>query len=114
MMASISVTPSARAASTTWLKISSAGIPLAGAPLSGIRAPNLDLAETRGAGAVARTHHLLRLSFAAIGHAPQCPVVAVGDGVTGVPELRRDAAIAWVLEHADALTMTNLPAHLAA
>ena len=43
---------------------------------SGIRAPDFDLAEARGAGAVAGAHHLLGLALAAVGHAPQRPMLA--------------------------------------
>src|ERR1022692_2751059 len=105
-MASTSVTPCARAASTTWPKMASA--------LSAIGAPDFDFAETRGAGAVAGAHHLLGLAFATIGDAPQRPVFASRDGRAGVPELRRDAAVAGVLQHADALAVAHLPGDFAA
>src|ERR1017187_841503 len=105
-MASTSVTPCARAASTTCPKMASA--------LSGIRAPDFDFAEARGAGAVAGAHHLLGLAFAAIGNAPQRPVFAAGDGRAGVPKLGGDAAVAGVLQHADALAVTHLPGDFAA
>src|SRR5271157_1320559 len=105
-MASTSVTPCARAASTTWPKMVSA--------LSGIGAPDFDLVETRRAGSVAGAHHLLGLAFAAIGNAPQRPVLGSRDGRAGVPELGRDAAVAGVLQHADALAVTHLPGDFAA
>src|SRR5438046_475037 len=106
MMASISVTPSERAASTIRPKSSSS--------LSGISAPDFDLSEARRAGAVPGPHHLFRLPLAAIRNAPQVPVRAPGDGIASVPELRRNAAIARVLEHADAFAVADLPARLAA
>src|ERR1022692_4363801 len=80
----------------------------------GISAPDLDAAEARGTSAVAGTHDLLRLPLAAVGRAPQDPVLGAGDGRAGVPELRRDAAVAGILQHPDALAVADLPAHLAA
>src|SRR5205085_1421757 len=106
MIASISVTPSRRAASRAWPKMS--------APLSRISAPDFDVAEARRAGAMSRSHHLLGLAFAAIGHAPQRPVLAARDGRAGIPELRRNPAVAWVFQHAHAAPVANLPARLAA
>src|ERR1039458_5599100 len=105
-MASTSVTPCARAASTTWPKMASA--------LSGIGAPDFDFVEARGAGSVAGAHHLLGLALAAIGDPPQRPVFGSRDGLAGVPELGRDAAVAGVLQHADALAPTHLPGDFAA
>src|SRR6266536_3332187 len=93
-MASIRVTPRARAASNTWSKMAGAS--------TRIRAPDFDFAEPRGAGAVARAHHLLGLAFATIGHPPEGPVLATGDGLAGIPKLGRDAAVAGIFQHADA------------
>src|SRR5215471_2584275 len=107
-MASISATPCTRAASRTcWnisciLWISSA-----------IRAPNFDLPETRRACAVAGAHHLFWLALAAVGDAPESPVLAPGDGDARIPELRRNSAIAGILQHADPLTIADLPANFA-
>src|SRR5947207_2711682 len=103
-MASICVTPSARAASRTCPKTS----------CSGIGAPDLDLVEARGTRAVPRPHHLLRLAFAAVRHSPQGPVIAAGDGRAGIPEFGRNPAVAGVLEHPAALAMLDLPGDLAA
>src|SRR5579864_5998347 len=103
-MPSTSVTPSARAASTTWLKISSACI----------RAPDFDFAEARGAGAVAGAHDLFGLAFAAVRNAPEGPVLRSGDGGARVPEFGSDAAVAGILEHADALAVADFPADFAA
>src|ERR1019366_661735 len=80
----------------------------------GIRAPDLDAAEARWTGAVARAHDLLRLPLAAVGRAPQHPVLGSGDGRAGIPELRGDAAVAGILQHVDALAVADLPADLAA
>src|SRR5580692_4610325 len=96
-MASTSVMPRARAASKTWPKIA-----WQRARSIGIGASDLDATEARGAGAVAGAHDLLGLSLAAVGRAPQHPVFRSGDGRAGVPELRRDAAVAGILQHADA------------
>src|SRR5271165_1253603 len=82
-MASASATPRARDASATWSKMA-----WQRAGSIGIRAPDLDAAEARGTSAVAGAHDLLRLALAAVGRAPQHPVVASGDGRASVPELR--------------------------
>src|SRR5215813_1789465 len=103
MMTSTSPMPSERAASSTWEKSASP------ACLSSIGSPHLDLAEARRTGAVTGAHDLFRLSLAAIGDAPQRPVIPAGNGGAGVPELGRDAAIAGIFEHADALPVPELP-----
>src|SRR5262245_45935525 len=106
MIASTSRTPNTRAASATCSKIARAS--------TRIRAPDLDLAEACRAGAVAGAHHLFRLPFAAIWHAPQSPMFAPCDRRTCVPELGRDAAVARVFQHADALAAADLPTDFAA
>src|SRR5579864_708981 len=85
-----------------------------GACSSGIGGSDLDVAESRGAGAVAGADHLLGLALAAVGYAPEDPVIAVGDGLAGVPELGGDAAVSGILEHAAAPTILDLPGDLAA
>src|SRR5258708_2980771 len=85
-MTSISVTPWERAAASTCS--------------NSIRAPDFDLAEARGAGAVAGAHHLLGLALAAVGDAPEGPMLAVRDPVARIPEFSGDAALTAVLEHA--------------
>src|ERR1019366_5257102 len=105
-MASISVTPRARAASTTCPKMASES--------SRIGAPDPDVTKARGAGAVAGAHHLLGLALAAVRHAPQRPVLRPCDSRAGIPELGRYTAVAGVLEHADALAAAHLPADFAA
>src|ERR1051326_3335562 len=102
-MASISVTPWARAASSTCWKTS-----------SGIGGPDLDLAKTRRARAVAGAHHLLGLPLAAVGNTPQGPMPAVRDGDALVPELGGDAAVAGILQHAHAAAVVDLPGDFAA
>src|SRR3974390_493015 len=101
---STSRTPRAAAARSANPKISSARI----------GAPDMDLPESGRAGAMAGSHRLLRLAFAAVGNAPQHPVIAVGDRRAGVPEFGADPAITRVLQHADALAVADLPADLAA
>src|ERR1017187_4949420 len=108
-MASASAMPRARAASATWSKMAwhrTGSI--------GIGAPDFDMAEARGTRAMAGAHDLLRLPLAAVGCAPEHPVLGSGDVRAGVPELRRDAAVARILQHADALAVPDLPADLAA
>ena len=63
---------------------------------------------------MAGAHHLLGLTLAAIGNAPERPVLAPGDGVAGIPELGGDSAVAGVLQHAHALAAADLPGDLAA
>src|SRR5215813_12867918 len=104
MMASISVTPCARAAVTTSSNSASFRI----------CASDFDLAEARGAGAVAGAHYLLRLALAAVGNAPEGPMLFPGDGVAGVPEFRGDTAVAGVLQHADTAAVADLPRDFAA
>src|ERR1017187_2728696 len=108
-MASASAMPSARDARSTWSKMA-----WHRAGSIGIGASDLDAAEARRTGAVARAHDLLRLALAAVGRAPQHPVRGSGDGGAGVPELRGDAAVTRILQHADAFAVANLPADLAA
>src|SRR5580704_15000017 len=109
MMASVSATPRARLARSTWSKMAwhrAASI--------SISASDLYAGEARGTGAVAGAHDLLRLALAAVGRAPQRPVFRSGDGRARVPELCRDAAVARILQHADALSMADLPTDLTA
>src|ERR1700692_4107374 len=51
-----------------------------GVKLSTISGSDFDVVKTRWARAVAGSNHLLGLTFTAIRHAPQSPVLAVGDG----------------------------------
>src|SRR5579872_1427383 len=112
-MASISATPSARAACCTNPKISSARARVRSSD-SFIGAADFHIAEARRARAMAGSHHLLGLALSAIGRAPECPVLRACDGGAGVPEFRADAAIAGVLQHSRALAVANLPGDLTA
>src|SRR5579872_7183752 len=105
-MISTSPTPCALAARTTCSPMACAS--------TGISAPDFDPAEARRARPVARAHHLLGLALAAIGDAPQGPMLGPGDGRAGVPALRGNAAVAGILQHADTLAAAHLPADLAA
>src|SRR5262245_1252440 len=106
MMTSTSDTPPARAACITCSKIACGS--------TRIGAPYLDLAEARRACAVSGAHYLFGLSLAAVGHAPQRPVLAPGDGGARVPEFGGDTAVTRVLQHADAFAAANLPTDFAA
>ena len=57
---------------------------------------------------------LLGLAFAAVGCAPERPLVAGTDGVHRVPEFCRDAGVRRVLQHAGTLAVLDLPTDLAA
>src|SRR5580704_8887512 len=70
-----------------------------------------NVAEACGRGAVARAHGLHGLPFAAIGRAPERPIIARADGVAAIPEFGSDAAIAGIFEHARFLTVLDLPAN---
>src|SRR5690348_153138 len=87
---------------TPWARAASSAISKRRANSLRIRAPDFDVAEARGTGAVAGAHHLFGLAFAAVRDAPECPMLASGDGGAGVPELGGNAAVARVFEHADA------------
>src|ERR1700693_1792606 len=78
-----------------------------------ITGSDLDVVETRRTGPMAGPDHLLRLAFTAVRHTPQHPMIAVGDGGTGIPKLGGDTAVGWVLQHARAFTVANLPRDLA-
>src|SRR5512143_3614798 len=73
-----------------------------------------DSPKARRTGAVAGAHGLHGLSLAAVGRAPERPVVAGADGIPGIPELGGDAGIRGVLEHAAELAALDLPSDLGA
>src|SRR6185295_14959878 len=75
---------------------------------------DFQVAEARWAGAVPGAHHLLGLSLSTVGRAPQGPVLRACYGRAGIPELRRNAAVTGVFEHADAFPIPDLPANFAA
>src|SRR5713226_839935 len=99
-MASTSATPSERAAAATCPKIASQRARVSSASL--ICAADPDFSEPRRARAMAGSHHLLGLSLAAVGRAPQRPVFRPGNRRAGIPELGADAAVAGIFQHADA------------
>src|SRR5439155_6449156 len=70
------------------------------------------VAKTRWRGPVACAHGLHGLDLSTIGRAPKHPVIVLADGVAGIPVLRGDAAVAWILQHADFLSALNLPTNL--
>src|SRR5437870_13781001 len=76
--------------------------------------PHLDVAKARRRGAVPGAHGLHGLAFAAIGRAPQRPLLGAADGVAGIPELGGDAAVTGVLEQARLLAALDLPADFGA
>src|SRR5438270_6788429 len=112
-IASTSETPSDRAACWTNPKISWQRSRVKSSD-SFIGDADFYAAEARRTGAMACPHDLLGLTFAAIRRAPQCPMLRTGDGRAGVPKFRTDAAIARVLQHANALTIADLPGDFAA
>ena len=61
---------------------------------------------------MSRTHHLLRLPFAAVGRSPQGPLIARADSVQRIPELSSNSGIGAVLQHAGAFTILDLPTNL--
>src|SRR5580658_4276550 len=81
---------------------------------AGISGPDLDVVESGWARSVAGADHLFRLSLAAVGHAPQRPMISSGDGRAGVPELGGDTAVGRILQHAHALAVAKLPRDFAA
>src|ERR1035438_10082065 len=97
---STSRTPNERAASWTLSKssrlLSSESIG-AWSTSAGISGSDLDIMKARRARAMTGPDHLFRLALAAVRYTPQHPMIAVGDGGAGIPELGRDAAIGRVL-----------------
>src|SRR5260370_42272767 len=74
---------------------------------------DLYVPEARRRSPVSRAHHLLRLTFATVGRAPQSPLVTRTDSVERVPKFRRNPRVRWILQHADTLAVLDLPTHLA-
>src|SRR5438132_1427874 len=72
------------------------------------------VSEASGSGAVAGAHCLHGLAFAAVGRAPERPVVARADGVHGIPEFGGDAGVRRVLQHAAEFAVLDFPGDLAA
>src|SRR6266403_1915171 len=59
---------------------------------------------------MARPHGLHGLAFSAIGRAPKRPVAKFADSVARIPELRGDAAVAGILQHANFFSTFDFPA----
>src|SRR5579872_973103 len=116
--ASTSGIPDARAARCTWSNTPRhSSIVKTGAAvitLFAIRSSDSDIMEARRAGPVTCADHLFRLALAAVRDAPQHPMIAIGNGRAGVPELGRDPAVSWILQHPHAPAVANLPGDLAA
>src|SRR6266852_233793 len=112
IMTSTSATPSDFAAAVTSPNISSHRARVSRSD-SLIRPADLDSRESRRARSVTCPHHLLGLALAAVRRAPQRPMLRPRDRRAGVPDLRADAAVARILQHARALAVPNLPGDLA-
>src|SRR5258708_4040383 len=81
--------------------------------LSGICGSDLHIVKPRRTSSMASPDHLLRLALAAIWDAPQHPMIAIGDGLTRIPELGGDATISWIFQHTAALAVANFPRYFA-
>src|SRR5262249_11946014 len=77
-----------------------------------VRTSHLHSPKPRRCRAMASSHDLLRLSFAAIRGTPKGPLIARTNRIHGVPEARRKAAIGWVLQYAHPFAVLDLPANL--
>src|SRR2546423_552362 len=73
-----------------------------------------DQAFTGRTGAGAQVGQRARLALAAVDESPEPPLGAGADGVTGVPELGRDAGVGGVLQHAAPLAVLDLVGQLGA
>src|SRR5580704_11190663 len=82
----------------------------AGWSLVGEGGADFYVAKTRRRRAVAGAHGLHGLALAAIGRAPENPMVTRTDGVAGIPELGGDAAVAGIFEHARFFAAFDFPA----
>src|SRR5215472_7906589 len=80
--------------------------------VSGKRGAHLDVAKACRSGPVAGTHGLHGLPLPAVRRAPQSPVLLAANGVAGIPELRANAAVAGIFQHANFLAAFNFPADL--
>src|SRR6266568_3326264 len=63
---------------------------------------------------MSRAYHLLRLPLATMRRSPKHPFVARANGIHRIPELRSNAAIGRVAQHASALSVFNFPSNFAA
>src|SRR4051812_34136459 len=63
---------------------------------------------------MAGTHRLHRLSLAAVGRAPERPLIPRADRVHRIPEFGCDAGVGRILDHAAELAALDLPPDFAA
>src|SRR5437773_960892 len=75
--------------------------------------PHLDAPEPRGGCPVSHASDLARLALAAVRRTPERPLLAPGDGVARVPELRGDPRVVGVAVHLRELAVLDPPRHLA-
>src|SRR5439155_1512170 len=73
------------------------------------RCPYIYVAKSRRRSPMPRAHRLHRLPFAAIRRAPKRPIILRTNRVARIPELRRNAAVARVLQHSRFFAAFNLP-----
>src|SRR5215469_110905 len=78
-----------------------------------VRRPHLHISESGRRRAVACSHGLHKLAFAAVWSAPKRPLVAGADGVHGIPEFRSNPGIGRILQHAAQFAAFDFPANLA-
>src|SRR6266853_2282309 len=80
--------------------------------MTGKRDSHFYIAKTRGRCAVAGTHGLHGLTFAAIRRAPQSPIFFAANCVATVPEFRGDPAVTGVLQQANFFASFDFPGDL--
>src|SRR5438477_10871803 len=83
-------------------------------PTLRIRGPHLHFAKPCWRCTMARSHHLLRLAFAAIWRSPQSPLVARADRIHRVPEFSCNSRIRGILQHAGSLALLDFPTYFGA
>src|SRR5437773_10830838 len=76
--------------------------------------PYLHIAKARRRCAVTGAHRLHRLAFAAIGSAPQNPMLFIRDRVAAVPKVRSDPGVGAVLQQAALFAVLDFVADLGA
>src|SRR3990172_5379276 len=75
---------------------------------------NANIPEPGGGRPVAGVAHLLRLSLAAVGCAPDEPVVPVADGVATAPEGRGHSGVGSVFQQRHLFALLDIPGYLGA
>src|SRR5579863_5212923 len=71
---------------------------LCGKSVASVSRPNFDIAKSRRARSVSRSHHLLGLTLSTMRDSPQRPLIPRTDGVHRVPELGRNSRIRRILQ----------------